>query len=49
MTVVATLKQQHCHVLAYVTAACEAALRDAPSPSLRPTADILKPRTCSAA
>jgi transposase len=49
MTVVATLKPQHGHVLAYVTAACEAALRDAPSPSLLPTADILKQLTRSAA
>jgi transposase len=41
MTVVATLKQQHCNVLAYVTAACEAALCGAPAPSLLPTsADI---------
>jgi transposase len=49
MTVVATLKQQHCHVLAYVTAVCEAALRGAPPPSLLPTADILKQLTRSAA
>jgi transposase len=41
MTVVATLKQQHRHVLTYVTAACEAALRDEPAPSLLPTADDL--------
>ena len=41
MTVVATLKQQHRHVLAYVTAACEAALCREPAPSLLPTpADI---------
>jgi transposase len=41
MTVVATLKQQHRHVLAYVTAACEAALCGEPAPSLLPTpADI---------
>jgi transposase len=41
MTVVATLKQQHRHVLAYVTAACEAALCGQPAPSLLPTlADI---------
>jgi transposase len=42
MTVVATLKQQHRNVLAYVTAACEAALRDDPAPSLLPTADDIK-------
>jgi transposase len=41
MTVVATLKQQHRHVLAYVTAACEAALRGEPAPSLLPTPDAL--------
>jgi transposase len=41
MTVGATLKQQHRHVLTYVTAACEAALCGAPAPSLLPTpADI---------
>ena len=41
MTVVATLKQQHRNVLAYVTAACEAALSGNPAPSLLPTpADI---------
>jgi transposase len=42
MTVVATLKQQHRNVLDYVTAACEAALRGDPAPSLLPTADDLK-------
>jgi transposase len=36
MTVVATLKQQQRNVLAYLTAACEAALHDAPAPSLLP-------------
>lgn len=41
MTVVATLKQQHRNVLDYVTAACEAALRSEPAPSLLPTADDL--------
>jgi transposase len=41
MTVVATLKQQHRNVLDYVTAACEAALRGEPAPSLLPTADDL--------
>lgn len=41
MTVVATLKQQHRHVLDYMTAACEAALCGEPAPSLLPTpADI---------
>jgi transposase len=33
MTIVATLKQQHRHVLDYVTAACEAALRGEAAPS----------------
>ena len=41
MTVVATLKQQHRNVLAYVTAACEAALCGEPAPSLLPTPDAL--------
>jgi transposase len=41
MTVVATLKQQHRHVLGYVTAACEAALWGEPAPSLLPTPDAL--------
>jgi len=36
MTVVATLKQQHRHVLAYVAAACETALRGEAAPSLLP-------------
>ena len=36
MTVVSTLKQQQRHVLAYLTAACEAALRGATAPSLLP-------------
>jgi transposase len=36
MPVVATLQQQQRHVLAYLTAACEAALYDAPAPSLLP-------------
>jgi len=35
-TIVATLTQQQRNVLAYLTAACEAALRDAPAPSLLP-------------
>ena len=42
MTVVATLKQQHRHVLDYLTAACEAALRARPAPSLLPTLDQLQ-------
>lgn len=37
MTTVATLQQQHRKLLAYVTAACEAALRNQPAPSLLPT------------
>jgi transposase len=36
MTVVATLKQQQRSVLAYLTAACEAALRGEEAPSLLP-------------
>src|SRR5262249_23607767 len=39
MTVVATLKQQQRSVLAYLTTACEAALRGAPAPSLLPASD----------
>jgi transposase len=42
MTVVATLKQQHRPVLAYLTAACEAALCDEPAPSLLPTPAALE-------
>jgi transposase len=41
MTVVATLKQQHRNVLDYLTAACEAALRGEPAPSLLPTPGTL--------
>jgi transposase len=41
MTVAATLKQQHRHVLDYVTAACEAALCGEPAPSLLPTPHTL--------
>jgi transposase len=41
MTVVATLTQQHSHVLDYVTATCEAALQGNPAPSLLPTLDHL--------
>lgn len=36
MTVVATLKQQHRHVLAYMTDVCQAAYMGAPAPSLLP-------------
>lgn len=36
MTVVTTLKQQHRHVLAYLTEACEAAYTGLPAPSLLP-------------
>jgi transposase len=47
MTVVATLKQQHRHVLDYLTATCEAALRGEAAPSLLPTpaalAQLLRP------
>jgi transposase len=39
MTVVTTLKQQQRHVLEYLTAACEAALRGAAAPSLLPESD----------
>jgi transposase len=39
MTVVATLKQQHRNPLDYLTAACEAALRDEVAPSLLPADD----------
>lgn len=42
MTVVATLKPQHRHVLDYLTAACEAAQRGEPAPSLLPTPDTLR-------
>jgi transposase len=42
MTVVATLKQQHRPVLAYMTAACEAALCGEPAPSLLPTPAALQ-------
>ena len=36
MTVGATLKQQHRHVLAYMIEACQAASLGLPAPSLRP-------------
>jgi transposase len=39
MTVVATLQQQQRHVLEYLTAACEAALRGDAAPSLLPASD----------
>jgi transposase len=42
MTVVTTLKQQHRHVLDYLTVACQAALCGEPAPSLLPTPDYLK-------
>jgi transposase len=42
MAVVATLKQQHRNVLDYLTAACEAAQRGEPAPSLLPTPDTLR-------
>jgi len=38
MTVVATLRQQHRNVLAYMTAGCQAAYTGAPAPSLLPCA-----------
>src|SRR5713101_7532512 len=40
MTVVATLRQQQRNVLEYLTAACEAALRDEPAPSLLPASPV---------
>jgi transposase len=43
MTVVATLTQQHRHVLDDVLDACEAALHSQPAPSLLPTAAALEP------
>jgi transposase len=42
MTVGATLKQQHRHVLDYLTVACQAALCGEPAPSLLPSPDHLK-------
>ena len=39
MTVVSTLQQQQRNVLAYLTAACAAALRGEAAPSLLPTND----------
>jgi len=49
MTVVATLKQPHRHVLDYLTAACEAALRGEAAPSLLPTPAALEQLLRSAA
>lgn len=49
MTVVATLKQQHRHVLDYLTAACEAAFHGEPAPSLLPSPGDLKKLLRSAA
>jgi transposase len=49
MTVVATLKQQHRHVLTYVTAACEAALHGEAAPSLLPTPRVTEQLLCPAA
>lgn len=49
MTVVATLKQQHRHGFDYLTAACEAALRGEPAPSLLPTPATLAQLTRPAA
>jgi len=43
MTMVATLKQQHRHVLGYLTTACEAALQGKPPPSLLPSPGDLEP------
>ncbi len=40
MTVVTTLKQQQRNVLDYLTAACEAALHNAPAPSLLPASQV---------
>jgi transposase len=40
MTVVTTLQQQQRHGLEYLTAACAAALRDEPAPSLLPTSHM---------
>ena len=40
MTVVATLTQQQRNVLDYLTAACEAALHNAPAPSLLPASQV---------
>ena len=42
MTVVATLKPQQRHVLDYLTATCETALRGEPAPALIPTPGGIK-------
>ena len=42
LTVVTTLKQQQRNVLAYLTAACQAAVRDEPAPSLLPEAQAAR-------
>jgi transposase len=47
MTVVATLKQQHRNPHDYLTAACEATLRDEAAPSLLPTGDLACQRTAA--
>jgi transposase len=47
MTVVATLKQQHRNPLDYLTAACEAALRDEAAPSLLPADNSACQRTAA--
>jgi transposase len=49
MTAVATLKQQHRPVLAYLPAACEAALHANPNPSVPPTPNHIKQPLCPAA
>ena len=49
MTVGATLKQQHRHVLDYLTAACEATLCGKTAPSLRPLPAAIEQRMRSAA
>jgi hypothetical protein len=41
MTVVATLKQQHRNVLAYLVEACDAANWGRPAPSLLPTDTVI--------
>src|SRR5262245_31826447 len=49
MTAVTTLKQQHRHVLDYLTATCAAALRGEPAPSLLPTPTEIPQLMCPAA
>jgi transposase len=49
MTMAATLKQQHRHVLDYLTVACEAALHGEPAPSLLPSPGALEKFMCPAA